>query len=92
MITEKFNAALNDLGSLAGTVPSDIWERLSPIHAQLRGIQEPLSNLEALGIMSTMEDGERLHVACPENGVKPGQSVPLSECLVCGQLNDCFRA
>ncbi|EGJ49020.1 hypothetical protein [Desulfocurvibacter africanus] len=50
MITEKFDAALNDLGSLAGTVPSDVWERLSPIHAQLRGIQEPLAEMERLGI------------------------------------------
>ncbi len=92
MITEKFESALNDLGSLAGTVPSDVWERLRPIHAQLRGIQEPLANLESLGIMSGLTDGQKLYMTCPENGPRPGESVPLSECLVCGKLNDCFRA
>ena len=91
MITEKFEAALNDLGSLAGNVPGDVWERLSPIHAQLRGIQEPLANMESLGVMPGLEDVEEVYITCPEDGPHPNEPVSLSMCLVCDNLQDCWR-
>jgi len=44
MIAEEFSAALNDLAALAGTVPADVWEHLSPIHLRLRGVQARLGS------------------------------------------------
>jgi len=87
MITEKFNAALNDLGSLAGTVPAEVWERLSPIHAQLRGIQEPLGLLECLSFLA----GEKPFVTCPEDGPHPDEPVSFEMCLPCEHVRDCWR-
>lgn len=78
MIAEKFGAALNELGSLAGTVPAEVWERLSPIHAQLRGIQEPLGQLERLSL-----DIEEAEGTC----VEPEHMC--NECLAC--LEECWR-
>jgi len=79
MITEKFDSALNDLGALAGTVPADVWERLSPIHAQLRGIQEPIGQLERMSL--DMEGAEGPLAVLPEH--------MCNQCLAC--RDDCWR-
>lgn len=58
MITEKFNAALVELGALAGTVPSDVWGRLRLIKQQLDGLREPIAGLETQAMITpqTKED------------------------------------
>jgi len=91
MIAEKFSAALNELGSLAGTVPAEVWERLSPIHSQLRGIQEPLAEMERLGIAPDLEEDEQIWITCPEDGPHPDEPVPLSMCKTCDNQDDCWR-
>lgn len=89
MITEKFDAALSDLGSLAGTAPADVWERLRPIHAQLRGIQEPIATLERLSI--NLDEAEDAIITCPEDGPHAEEPVSLSMCLGCDNMTDCWR-
>lgn len=48
MLTEKFQTALNELSSLAGTVPPDVWNRIRPIKRTLESLQGPMQGLETI--------------------------------------------